>query len=305
MDGTVWPTAARPSPAHPLTEVFILPDGRRLAYAVYGDPAGHPTFYFHGFPGSRVEATLAADVATRARVRLIAIDRPGMGGSDFQAGRRLLDWPADVVRLADHLRLQRFSVVGVSGGAPYAAVCARALAGRADAVALVSGVAPLEDRAMLDGMLRKNALLVRVAQRAPHLLRNLLRPAVLLRVLPRGAIRALAAVLDEADRRVLRRGEVVATLAASLTVSLRQGTRGHAHELLILSQPWGFSLGEVQVPVAVWHGGRDPVVPPSHFRWYVQQLPGCRQELLPQEGHFSLVIDHTAAIFARLQALRG
>src|SRR5215510_3131644 len=98
-----------------------LPDGRRLAYAEYGDPQGHPTFYFHGLPGSRLEAVLAAESAAQAGIRLVASDRPGVGGSDPQPRRTLLDWPADVVQLADRIGVARFSIIGVSGGAPYAA----------------------------------------------------------------------------------------------------------------------------------------------------------------------------------------
>src|SRR5262245_28757373 len=103
---------------------LVLPDGRKLAYAEFGDPDGLPVLYCHGSPGSRLEPLLIGDERLRqAGLRVIAPDRPGMGGSDFQRGRRLTDWPADVVRLADHLRLPRFAILGNSGGGPFAAVC--------------------------------------------------------------------------------------------------------------------------------------------------------------------------------------
>ena len=93
-----------------------LSDGRTLAYAEYGDPDGTPVFCFHGVIGSRLMWSLAADEASDRGIRLVAQDRPGFGGSDFQAGRRLLDWPGDVCALADHLGVDRFGVVGFSGG---------------------------------------------------------------------------------------------------------------------------------------------------------------------------------------------
>ena len=116
---------------------LLLPNGRALCYAVTGDPAGPPVFYFHGWPASRLEAALAGDVP----VRLIAVDRPGFGGSAPQPGRRLLDWPADVAALAQHLGIETFHVVGVSGGGPFAVACAAVLEQVAGA-ALISPLPP-------------------------------------------------------------------------------------------------------------------------------------------------------------------
>src|SRR5439155_22464969 len=101
-----------------------LRDGMTLGYADYGISEGNALFYFHGHPGSRLEARFLADQAAQVGIRLIGIDRPGMGLSSFQAGRRVLDWPDDVVALADSLQLDRFAVVGFSGGDPYALACA-------------------------------------------------------------------------------------------------------------------------------------------------------------------------------------
>ncbi len=101
-----------------------LHDGRTLGYAEYGIAERKALFYFHGHPGARLEARFLAEQAEQAGVRLIGVDRPGMGLSTFKANRRLLDWPDDVVELADRLRLNRFAVVGFSGGGPYALACA-------------------------------------------------------------------------------------------------------------------------------------------------------------------------------------
>ncbi len=101
-----------------------LPDGRKLSYAEYGDSQGVPVFFFHGFPGSRFDGEYSGQAAAEMGIRLIAPDRPGMGHSDFQPNRRLLDWPADVGRLADTLGLDKFGVLGYSGGGPHALACA-------------------------------------------------------------------------------------------------------------------------------------------------------------------------------------
>jgi len=281
-----------------------LPDGRRLAYAEYGDPHGHPTLYFHGFPGSRLEAALAIESAAKAGVRLIAADRPGIGGSDRKPGRCLLDWPADVVHLADHLGLARFTVVGVSGGGPYAAVCAHSIPGRLDGVGIVSGVAAFDGKSLFKGMLWPNQVILRIAQRAPRLIEWGLRLAVILRWFPRFAIGLVARSLDTPDRAVLARSDVRETIAHSLTESLRQGARGQVDELLILVRPWGFRLEDVSPEVHLWHGERDRMVPASHGRRLCEKLPRSHCQFFPGEGHFSLVIDHAPQIFSTLEATR-
>jgi pimeloyl-ACP methyl ester carboxylesterase len=98
-----------------------LRDGRQLGYVEAGDPDGHPIFYFHGFPGSRLEIELSGVDVAPLGARLIGVDRPGMGLSDFAPHRYFGDWPEDVSQLADALGLDHFSVVGVSGGGPYVA----------------------------------------------------------------------------------------------------------------------------------------------------------------------------------------
>ena len=102
----------------------ILKDGRRLGYAEYGDPTGKPIFYFHGTPGSRLEAGHLQKIATLNHYRLIGIDRPGMGMSSFHAKHNILSWPADMEMLADCLGINKFSIIGHSGGAPFVAACA-------------------------------------------------------------------------------------------------------------------------------------------------------------------------------------
>jgi len=121
-----------------------LPDGRTLGYASYGSGDGKHLFYGHGYPGARVEAAGLATYAAQAGLRLIAIDQPGMGRSGFQLGRRLLDWPADVMAVAGHLSIDRFAVLGVSGGGPYALACASQIPDRLTACGVACGIGPLD-----------------------------------------------------------------------------------------------------------------------------------------------------------------
>ncbi len=122
---------------------LVLQDGHSLAYCEYGAPGGRPVFYFHGHPGSRRDfpAFDPGDIARELGVRIIATDRPGHGLSDFQPGRRMLDWPDDVCELADALQLDTFAVLGISGGGPYAAACAYKIPQRLTATAIVPKMA--------------------------------------------------------------------------------------------------------------------------------------------------------------------
>lgn len=130
-------------PGGHLDQCFTLPDGRKLSYAEFGDPTGYPVIYFHGFPGCRLEPWPHQRMRARKRIRLICPDRPGIGGSSPLPGRRYLDYPPDVLHLADHLGLRRFAILGVSGGAPYAVACAKAIPPeRMSAVGLLAPAAP-------------------------------------------------------------------------------------------------------------------------------------------------------------------
>jgi pimeloyl-ACP methyl ester carboxylesterase len=150
-----------------------LRDGRRLSYAEWGDPGGRPLLYFHGWPGSRVEARLGDEAGRAKGIRFIAIDRPGMGLSDFQHRRTFVDWPDDVLQLAASLGFDRFAVLGISGGGPYAAACAWKLSNRLTRAGIVSCLAPLDVPGATAGMSRQNRLAFQIVGRL-GLLRRLL-----------------------------------------------------------------------------------------------------------------------------------
>jgi len=119
-----------------------LKDGRRLGYAKFGVSNGKPLFHFHGYPGSRLEGKLIHETAARCGVDLIAVDRPGMGFSDIKPDRSILDWPNDVIELADLIGIDRFAVEGVSGGGPYSLACAFKIANRITKAGVISGTCP-------------------------------------------------------------------------------------------------------------------------------------------------------------------
>lgn len=278
-----------------------LRDGRSLAWAEYGDPRGKPVLYFHGFPGSRLEPALSGDDLARAGARLIAIDRPGFGGSTFQPRRRLLDWPVDVASFADSLGLDRFACMGVSGGGPYALACALQLGERITRAAVVCGVGPLDTPEGSRGMMRTNRLLFGAARHSRTAVR--LVTALMARSLrrdPSAALLRLARSRPEPDRVVLERPEVLEPLALSSLESLRPGTRGAGLEAQLYARPWGFRLEDVPAEIDLYQGELDVNVAPSMGRYQASALPHCKAYFYPSEGHLSLAVNHMEEIVRRL-----
>ena len=153
-------------------ERITLRDGRSLGYGEFGHPDGKPVFLFHSWLGSRLDAKFLDESAAKAGIRAIGIDRPGMGLSDFQFGRQILDWPEDVIQLADQLGIEQFAVSGVSGGGPYAAACAYKIPQRMTACHIIAGLGPIS--LGTEGMNTNNRALFFLAQRLPWLLRPVL-----------------------------------------------------------------------------------------------------------------------------------
>lgn len=279
-----------------------LADGRTLACLELGHPGGAPVLYVHGYPGSRLEARLAADPAERLGLRLLAPDRPGFGESSFQPGRTLSAWSGDVIQLADRLALERFAVVGVSGGGPYALACAAHIPERLGPVALVGALGPLTCMHSTRDMVTLNRWALTLAAWSPPLAR--LTVGLAARWVRRRPERFLAHMLagaPAADRKVLADAAYRALLGVSTAEALRQGGRGVAWELTLLAQPWDFSLQEVRVPVRVWQGLADNIVPAAMARRLVGELPHSEAHYLSDEGHLSLIVRHLGAVLEDLR----
>lgn len=278
-----------------------LADGRRLTWAEHGDPEGRPVLYFHGYPGSRMEPRAGAQDAEQAGVRLIAIDRPGFGGSTFQPGRRIVDWPADVTAVADSLGLERFPVMGVSGGGPYAAVCAHSIPERLSGAAIVCGLGPLDVPEVTRGMMRRNRLLLRVARWAPWLLRILMaQMARAFRKNPDKLLAQMRRVLPEPDVRLMEDPEMLAVFLESAVESFRQGTRAAVQEGGLYVRSWGFRLEDIPIRVHLFQGEQDVNVPVAMARYQARVIPQCVPHYYPDEGHVSLVLNRARDIYAAL-----
>ena len=269
----------------PEDRVVRLADDRQLGFRESGDPQGRPAFFFHGFGTSRIICP-PDDEARRLGIRLIAVDRPGIGLSEASPGRRLLDWPMDVGQLADRLGLARFSVIGWSGGGPYALACGFALADRVTSVAAVSSPAPLAGNGEADYLRRMDKHAVRAAGRWPWVIRLAMWHWG--RTQRRDAARFFEESVAEMcafDQEVLAAPELRDRMIANSAEVYRQGGRGMYDEALVLARPWGFHVGDIQVPVHVWHGGDDDTVPIAMGRYLAQSIPTAIGTFDRRAGH--------------------
>jgi pimeloyl-ACP methyl ester carboxylesterase len=273
--------------------IFVRgPGDRRVAVQSYGESRGTPVFFFHGWPSSRFQGAVAHESALELGIRLLAIDRPGVGQSDVHVGRTLRDWPALVVAVADHFGLERFRVAGVSGGGPYVLVSAWALPERVEAAAVVSGAPPLAERAELSTLMPVYRWLLWLYRRHPDLVRQAFRlgrgPAMVRP--PRWLWRLIMLAIPPCDRRALDRPEVLERAWAGYAGAWMGDRDGVFHDARIYAEPWGFDLSEIRVPVRLWHGRED-----RNFHWQLAEemaarIPRCQARLAEGEGHYSLLM---------------
>lgn len=285
------------------SKTIQLRGGRKLGYAEYGAANGRPLLHFHGWPGSRLEARLVAEPATRADVRLIGIDRPGMGLSDFMPGRTILDWVEDVIELVDDLGIEHFAIEGISSGGVYAIACALKIPQRLTACSIISGMGPFE--AGLEGMKIRNRAALFVAKNLPWLLRPLLwgimgryrhhQPKI------DGLLLNMVKEFPAPDKKLILNPEIRQHLATAMKEAFRQGTLGLAYEGRLLTKPWGFHLGDISCNnIYLWHGVLDVDVPISMARFVADAIPNCRTKFFPYDGHISVPYTYPELIWATM-----
>jgi pimeloyl-ACP methyl ester carboxylesterase len=252
---------------------------------------------FHGTPGSRLEQHSGSETYDRLGVRLIGVDRPGLGLSDPLPGRAIHDWPDDVVQLADALGLDRFFILGYSGGGPYAAACALSIPQRLNTVGIVStsaAKAPADEAEAT------------APEQEPY---GDTSWAETFRRDPGAFIDGVFGSGSDApitDRRILERPEVRAWLVASVMEAFRQGIDGPVHDVYlmdrpwnVMDRPWGLDPSAIRAPVCVWHGELDDDDSVETARFLARVIPECRAFFYSGEGHL-LIFEREEAILATL-----
>jgi pimeloyl-ACP methyl ester carboxylesterase len=277
----------RPQP--PAIEgTIVLPDGRRLGFAEFGVPSGRPVFWFHGTPGARRQIPPEARAAARRRgVRLIGLDRPGVGDSTPHLYPSFHGWAGDLAAAADHLGIARFGLIGLSGGGPYVLAGAHELPDRVVAGAVLGGVAPARGPDAAPGGLVELGSRFEVAFRYLHEPLGILLTALVwsLRPVASPIFNLVARLSPPGDRALFERPEMKAFFLDDLLNGSRWGLRAPIYDLLLFSRPWGFRLGDIRVPIRFWHGDADHLVPVEHARHQAQRIPGATLTVRHGESH--------------------
>jgi pimeloyl-ACP methyl ester carboxylesterase len=288
----------------PMASTIIMPfaSDARLAIDESGDPHGLPVFFFHGWPASRLQGSGFSIEARELGIRILAPDRPGIGLSSYQPGRRLLDWPPVVVQMAQHFGIERFRLLAVSGGGPYALATAFAFPERVETVAIVSGAPPLGPDVDRRALLPVYRWLLAAYRMRPGVLRHLfrlVRPVATLRP-PSWSWPLLLRFVPAADRNALLDRAVFEGSFACYREAWRGTAEGVVSDAEVYAREWGFAPEEVRSPVQLWHGRND-----RSFSWQLaaelaRRLPHCETHWLENEGHYSLPIRHRRAILEAL-----
>jgi pimeloyl-ACP methyl ester carboxylesterase len=265
------------------------PNGRTLAYLERGPKDGLPVILSHGTPGSRLARHPDPQIYERHGVRTIAYDRPGYGRSDPHRGRAVADAAADIAAIGDALGLERFAVVGGSGGAPHALACGALLGDRVIRVGALVTPAPsdAENFDFFEGLADINVKEFSAALEGEEAIEAFLQPYVDgIRADVDAVIEDLLTELPEVDRTLASRPEMREIMKDSFVEAVRQGSRGWADDDLAFAKPWGFALEDVRAETRVWQGELDVLTPRHHGEYVASRLPNARFELLEGGGHF-------------------
>ncbi|RFU33256.1 hypothetical protein B7463_g3041, partial [Scytalidium lignicola] len=279
-----------------MAQKLTLPDGRIAEYLVSGDTNGFPLVWIHGTPGAYQPVPSLVAASEKKGVKVITISRAGYGSSSRNKGRSVVDAVADIQAVNEHLGVQRCLVGGWSGGGPHALACAARLPGCVAALS-VAGVGPynVEGLDFLKGQGEDNVEEFNAALKGEEELQKYCRAQreQLLQMDLAGITTALDSLFPEVDKKALAtNGAMGQYIGEGFHEALRVSADGWVDDDLAFTKPWGFELSEIKVPVFLYQGTEDKMVPYAHGEWLAKQLPQdkVKKHLLPSEGHMSIFL---------------
>ncbi|MEO6795293.1 MAG: alpha/beta hydrolase [Mycobacterium sp.] len=265
-------------------------DNRRIGFAEFGAPHGRAMFWLHGTPGARRQIPTEARVfAERENIRLIGVDRPGIGSSTPHRYNCILDFADDLRTIADTLGVDDMAVIGLSGGGPYALASAAGLAERVVAVGVLGGVAPASGPdAVGGGLMALGSRVAPLLELAGAQISGLATALIwFARPVASTALDLYASVSPAADRHLLHRPEFKAMFLDDLLNGSRRQLAAPFADIVLFARDWGFRLSDVRAAVHWWHGDRDHIVPFDHGEQVVAKLPDAKLYRLPGESHLA------------------
>ncbi|MHA1977220.1 MAG: alpha/beta hydrolase [Candidatus Hodarchaeales archaeon] len=286
------------------SQIMELSSGRKLSYAEYGSKEGIPVIYFHGNFGSRLEASFGNEkLLEDLGIRFICPDRPGMGLSGFQEKRSILDWPDDILELVIHLKLEKYALIGGSGGGPYVLACAYKLPQtNIMGSAVVAGLGPYE--LSKKGMNSRSRNLLFIAKHFPWTFNFLTWITMGRKIKSKDHkwweknYQKLQKQLPEPDKIIMQKPKIQDCMTNKTIEAFRQGIKGPSHDFKLYARPWGFKLEDIPIQsrIFIFHGELDTTVPISMAKTMSSLIPNCHSKYYPKEGHISVYINNLAEI---------
>ncbi|HUX03917.1 MAG TPA: alpha/beta fold hydrolase [Acidimicrobiales bacterium] len=284
-------------------QLLTTPDGRVLEVASAGDPSGPTVVVHHGSPGTATILDVFAAAAARDGWFAIALTRPGYAASSRAEGRTISSVVGDVRVALDALGRVAYVAVGWSGGGPHSLACAALDAPRCVGAWSIAGVVPIDvDFDWTAGMAPENVEEFSLAlEGGPQYQEHMVAAgAQFATATPENVIEIFGGLLSPVDREALADDRARAALARACADAFSTGWHGFFDDDRAFLSPWGFDVQDIAVPVAVWYGDQDNMVPPTHGAWLASHIPGAREVHLASEGHVSLVSRHLDRLSAEI-----
>lgn len=270
-----------------LHEKIYLKDGRTLGYARFGDPKAFPVLFFHGIPGSRLQRPLELDYLSQLDLCLYCIERPGIGLSTAKDDRTILEWAEDISQFCAKKGFDQVAVVGISGGSPYAFGLAHRYPDLVKSLTIISGMPPLSENQNFRVLPLRTRLIFSLVLKMPRLSGQL--TGLALSILNNRIdllFTSLLTMLPESDKKLLKEPAAMNLFKEDVNQAFISGTPSVIKEVLLLLQPWGFDLEDINHSVHIWHGLKDTILPPGLANALIERLKSTNLTLLPDEGHF-------------------
>lgn len=277
-----------------------LSNGRQLGFAEYGDLEGIPVFHFNGSGGSRLERPADLTILNDLGIRYISTDRPGHGNSSEQVNRKLLDWPDNVVCIADYLNINKFHVLGWSAGGSFALACAYKYPNRVISGSIVCGLAPANRPNPYEGysgLFKTMMILGRKYPKLVYFFRNIAAKQVSKPGTKAGD--KFVNSLPKVDQKPFENKAVKEMLIADIREGYKQGGNGPAQDDILINSDWGFDLAKINTRIDIWQGDLDKNVPINQAKYQASLLPNNTLHIIKNKGHM-LILDEWKNILSEL-----
>jgi pimeloyl-ACP methyl ester carboxylesterase len=282
-------------------QYLILHDSRKLGYAEFGNIKGYPIIYCHGSQSSRLEMHYDLYFAIKNDLRIITIDRPGHGISDFNPNGSILEFGKDVKQLIDYLEIEVFSVVGMSAGAPFALGITYLFPEKIFKTSIISGFAPFNNESKKH-LSKEIKMMLNFAKIFPFVLKILLKiQAKRLGKNPKKNLKRFLKIMSQPDQEILKNNLVMEIIENMYKEAFRNGSKGVAYEISnLLVRNWEFDLDKIQVPVTFWQGKKDNNVPFQWAQYMSARIKGASLKEYPEKGHL-MIFEYAKEIFTDLK----